>query len=236
MVEKKYLDILENIAIKYYKGYEHGKVKEVSGAEIDQLMKDSEEYTKKLKELAEEIEKRAQERTLEDTYENVFKILKALFGNKKEDELIEVFEKEVIKKGKAEPRHLQILNELIDAKKKYDSKKKPTKYEIEDVRKNTNSLINKLIEYGQRIELAEIAKMQMRIIYDKGKRADVFLTNPLFVISEGMIKRIKANKLEQSNQQELDAAVFTQKNSPKKISASDLEALKKEFGDFDIIL
>jgi len=41
IIEKKYLDILENIAITYYKGYEHGKIKEVSGAEIDRLMKDT---------------------------------------------------------------------------------------------------------------------------------------------------------------------------------------------------
>ena len=40
-----------------------------------------------------------------------------------------------------------LLNELIDAKKRYKGKKKPTKYEIEDVRKNTTYLINHLIEY-----------------------------------------------------------------------------------------
>jgi predicted nucleotidyltransferase/uncharacterized protein (UPF0332 family) len=234
MLDKKYLDILDNIAIKYYKGFEHGKIKEVTGAEVDKLLKDAEEYTKKLKEVAAEIEKRSQERTLEETYDNVFKIMKGLFGNKKEEDLIKDFEKEIIKKGRAEPRHLQVLHELLDAKKRYASKKKPTKYEIEDVRKNVSSLINRLVEYGQRCEIAEISKMQLHLFYEKGKHADVFLTSPIFVFADNKILKIKSNKLEESTQQELEGVLYTQKKTPAKLSSSDFEVLRKHFGDFEI--
>ena len=47
MLEKKYIDILEEIVIKYYKGYEHEKVKEVTGKEVDKLLKDTEDYFKR---------------------------------------------------------------------------------------------------------------------------------------------------------------------------------------------
>jgi uncharacterized protein (UPF0332 family)/predicted nucleotidyltransferase len=234
LADKKYLDIMENIIITYYKGFEHGKIKEVSGAEVDKLLKDAEDYTKKLKEIAVEIEKRSQERTLQETYDSVFKIMKGLFGNKKEEDLIKDFEKEIIKKGRAEPRHLQILQELLDTKKKYASKKKPTKYEIEDVRKNVSGLINRLVEYGQRCEIAEISKMQLHLFYEKGKHADVFLTSPIFVFADNKILKLKGNKLEEGTQQELEGVLYTQKGKPSKLSSKDMAVLEKEFGDFDI--
>lgn len=234
MMEKKYLDILDKIAIQYYKGFEHGKIKEVTGKEVDDLMKDAEEYTKKLKEVAAEIEERSQERTLQETYDNVFKIMKGLFGNKKEEDLIKDFEKEIIKKGRAEPRHLQVLHELLDTKKKYASKKKPTKYEIEDVRKNVSGLINRLVEYGQRCEIAEISKMQIHLFYEKNKHADVFLTNPIFVFADNKILKIKGNKLEESNQQELEGVLYSQKTKPSKLTSQDMDVLKKQFGEFEM--
>jgi predicted nucleotidyltransferase/uncharacterized protein (UPF0332 family) len=237
MLEKKYVDILENILITYYKGFEHGKIKEISGTEVDKLVKDAEDYTKKLKEVAVEIEKRSQERTLKDTYESVFSLLKRLFGNKTEVELVKEFEKELVNKGRIEVKQLHILNELLDAKKKYASKKKPTKYEIEDVRKNSTYLINRLVEYGQRCELQEIKKMQVRIGYkdkEKSKHADLFLTNPIFVIAEGQIFKVKGNKLDKSDQTEFDGVLFSQKGKPGNMSPEALEALKNEFGNFEI--
>lgn len=238
ILEKKYLDILDKIAIKYYKGYEHGKIKEVTGKEVDELVKNAEDYNKRLKELAVEIEKRSQEKTLKETYENVFKILKGLFGNKPEHELVIEFEKELVKKGRAESKHIHILNELINIKKKFNTKQKPTKYEIEDVRKNVSYLIHDLIEYGQRCDLTDIKKMQARITYkdseNKNKHAELFLTNPVFIINNNEIKRFKNDHFENADQNELDSILFTQKGKPSKLSTQDFEALKTEFGDFEL--
>ncbi len=237
MLEQKYIDILENICIHYYKGFEHGKIKEVSGTEVDKLLKDCEDYMKRLKELHIEIEKRAQEKTLKETYDNVFGLLKKLFGSKSEQELVKQFEKELVNKGRAEVKQLHILNEIIDIKKKYASKKKPTKYEIEDVRKNASYLINNLIEYGQRCDLHEIKKMQIRVSYKKegkDKHAELFLTNPAFMISEGKILRFKNDRFEESSQEEFDGVLFTQKGKPSNLSKETLSGLKKEFGEFEI--
>src|SRR3989344_984775 len=63
ILEPKYIKILEEITIKYYKGYEHEKIKEVSGKEIDKLLKDTEDYLKRLKELQAQIEKQVQQKT-----------------------------------------------------------------------------------------------------------------------------------------------------------------------------
>lgn len=238
MMEKKYFDILENILITYYKGYEHGKIKEVSGAEIDKLLKDAEEYTKKLKELTIEIEQKAQERIIMETYDNTFKLLKNLFGNLSETELVKEFEKELVKKGRTDPKNLHILNEVIDSKRKYKSKKKPTKYEIEDVRKNANGLINSLIEYGQRKDLVEIRKMQVRVNYTrlgKEQHLDLFMTNPAFVLSENALKKIdEEGKMTDGSQEEFETILGQQKGKPSKLNKHILTALKREFGEFEL--
>ncbi len=240
MLEQKYVDILHKIVIDYYKGYEHGKVKEVSGKEVDELMKDAEDYMKRLKELAEQIDKRNQEKTLKGTYENVFEVLKNLFGNKSETELVKQFEKELINKGRTDPKHLKVLHEIIEAKRKYNSKKRPTKYELEDIRKNANYLMNSLIEYGQRCDLVDIKKMQVRVGYtnkDKQKHLDLFMTNPSFVLDEAKLSKINdKGKLESASQAEFETILRQQKGKPQKISKEILDCLKREYGDFELEL
>jgi hypothetical protein len=196
-----------------------------------------EEYTKKLKEMAVEIEKRSQERTITGTYENVFKLLKQLFGNLSEGELVRKFEKEMVRKGKTDPKNLHILNELIDAKRKYKSKKKPSKYEIEDIRKNTRVLINHLIEYGQRCEIHELQSMQIKVNLRDNKHLDLFLTNPYFILFENHLKKIdEKGKIVDAEQAEFESILGVQKGKPQKITEKLLIALKKEFGDFEISL
>jgi len=213
ILEQKYIDILEKITITYYKGFEHQKIKEVSGKEVDELLKDVEDYMNRLKDLRVQIEKKAEERTLNETYDNVFKLLKNILGNKSEAELIKQFESELVKKGKMDPKGLNVINEVIDARKKYKSKKKPTKYEIEDVRKNTTFLINHLIEYGQRRDLANIRQMQAVIAYGKNKEKhlDMFLTSPIFIIEDGKLKKIEDDKIIEGIQEEFDKALSEQK-------------------------
>ena len=232
MLEKKYIDILDEIVIKYYKGYEHEEIKEVKGAEVDKLLKDAEDYMKRLKELREQIEKRTQEKTVEEAYTNTFKLLQGLFGKKSETELVKEFEKELVNKGRTDPRFLHVLNELIDSKRKYKSKKKPATHEVEEIRKNSVQLINSLIEYGQRCEIADLQRSKIIISY-KGKHADLFLTNPAFLIQEGKIKKV-ADKIEDANQEEFEKIVREQKGKAGKLTAEILALLKKELGEFEI--
>jgi predicted nucleotidyltransferase len=232
ILEKKYIDILETITIKYYKGYEHEKIKEVKGAEVDKLLKDAESYMKRLKELREQIEKRVQEKTIEQIHDNVFKILKGLFGKKSETQLVKAFERELVNKGKTDPRFLHVLNELIIAKKKYKSKKKPTKHEVEEVRKNAVQLINNLIEYGQRCELVDLQRSKVVLSY-KNKKADLFLTNPAFLIQEGKIKKI-TDKIEDAGQNEFENIMGQQKGKAGKLTGKIISLLKKELGEFEV--
>jgi predicted nucleotidyltransferase/uncharacterized protein (UPF0332 family) len=235
MLEKKYWDILEDILIKYYKGYEHEKIKEVSGKEVDKLLKDADDYIKRLKELRIEIEKRIMKKSFEEIYTNTFKIMKSLFGNKSEADLIREFEKEIVNKAKGNPKFIHTLNELSHVKKKYKTKKAPSLLEFESLRKDSVYLIEALIEYGQRKELGLLQKTKVVLTY-KGKHAEVFLTKPAFLIIDGKeIKKI-TDKIEKSDVNELNEVLANYKGHRIILDAKVMKLLKKELGEFDIAL
>jgi predicted nucleotidyltransferase/uncharacterized protein (UPF0332 family) len=151
MLEKKYITIIEKI-VGIYKDYEHEKIKEISGAEIDKLVKDTEDYLKRLKELREQIEKGEQEKTIEQIYKDVFALLKSMIGNKSQDVIVEEFEKQFVKKAKFAPQHLRILKDIIQARVDF-KKGKSDSHKVDEARKNASILINDIIEYNQRCEM-----------------------------------------------------------------------------------
>ncbi len=157
MLEKKYIDILEEIMIKYYKGYEHEKIKEVSGKEVDRLLKNMEDYLKRLKELREQIEKRTQEKTIEQIHKDVFELLKTIIKSKSQAAIIEEFDKSFVRKGKFAPQDLRILKDIVKAKTQF-KKGKLNSHLVNESRKNASILINNLIEYNQRCELVNKKK------------------------------------------------------------------------------
>jgi len=151
MLEKKYVNILEKI-VGIYKDWEHEKIQEIKGAEIDKLIDDTEDYLKRLKELREEIEKRSNEKTIEQIYKDIFTILKEMFGNKSQKDIIEEFESSLVKKGKLPPHSTRVLRDIVAAREEF-KKGKSSSHKIDEARKNAAILINDLIEYNQRYDL-----------------------------------------------------------------------------------
>jgi len=239
MLEKKYIDILEEIVVKYYKGYEHEKIKEISGTEVDKLLKNTEDYLKRLKELREEIEKRAQEKTIEQIYSDVFKLLESILGKKSQQAIISEFDDKMVKKGKFTEQHLRILKNIISAKTEF-KKGKLNAHKVDDARKEASILINDLIEYSQRCELLPLEKGRMRLKYkEKGKEQIAELLNcngQAFLFEGNIIKKI-TDKIYDSNMKEVNDAVANQKaKKDVEINPKVFEILKKELGNFEIVL
>ena len=239
MLEKKYIDILEEIMIKYYKGYEHEKVKEVTGKEVDRLLKNSQDYIKRLKELREQIEKRAQEKTIEEIYQEVFNLLKAILGKKPQAKLIESFEETFIKTGKFTPRHLRILRDVVSARTKL-KKSKANIHKVDKARKNASMLINDLIEYSQRCDLASLEKGKMHISYKKSGKvetAELLTCNKTSFLFLGNVVKKLTDKIESSNMTEVNECMIKQQGKQEvNINPRVFELLKKELGDYEVIL
>ncbi len=242
ILEKKYIDILERI-VGIYKDFEHEKVKDIKGVEIDKLVEDTEAYNKRLKELKDQIEKRTQEKTIEQISEDILNLLKNILGNKPQAALVAEFDKEIIKKGKLPPQSLKILKDALAAKdslKEKGKKEKTDKNKVEDLRKNAAVLINELIEYTQRKEIAQMNKGRIEIKFkDKGKdmHATLILGNGnAFLIKEGLIYKISNSSMQITTQQEFEKSVLETKDKKLETSGKTFDVLRKELGDFEVVL
>ncbi|MCL6500876.1 MAG: nucleotidyltransferase domain-containing protein, partial [Candidatus Pacearchaeota archaeon] len=190
LLEKKYADILEKI-VTIYKKYEHEEIKTISGKEIDELLEESKIYLERLKQLMEQIEKRASEQEILQTYNTVFGLLESILGKVKEASMLRRFEEEIIRKAKLSPRSLLLLRKIVEIKKKY-SAGKTTRQDLLEMQKAAHELISELIEYTQRRELMEIERSKIGIVYRaKGEGKEVlkkgeiiFLKNAIFIIPD----------------------------------------------------
>ncbi len=238
MLEKKYIDILDHI-VTLYKSYEHQTLKEISGTEIDKLLKDTEDYLKRLEELRKQIEKRAQEKTVEQIYTEMTDLLKIVLKGSSQAEFAEKFEKTLVKTGKFTKQHLAILKDVIDAKKNF-KKKKMNSHKIDEVRKNAAILINALIDFSQRCDLAIMERGRMSLRYKQdGKEQIAELLNAdgkSFLFKGTEIKKI-SDKIGNSNMEEVSQAVESQKGKDNvEVKPGVFEILKKELGEFEIVL
>ena len=238
MLKKSEIKVLEK-AVKNYKDYEHDLKYKIKGSEIDQLVVDSEVYIKRLKELRKQIEKTAQEKTIEGIYKDVFDLLSTILGKKSQVVMIEEFEKKLVKTGKLSSQSLRILKDIINAKKEF-KKGKLNSRKVDDARKNAMILINDLIEYSQRKDLMVMEKSKMRLKYTIGGKenfAELIISNGKgFLINGNIVKKI-TNKIETSNVQELSEAVEKQKSEKNiQLNPRIFELLKEELGNYEIVL
>ncbi|MEA3329628.1 MAG: nucleotidyltransferase domain-containing protein [Nanoarchaeota archaeon] len=235
IIEKKYTDILAK-AVGLFKDYEHGKLKVISGKEIDVLLKETEEYLKRMKQLRTQIEKRYNKKTIEQIDKEIFDLLENLFNKKSKKELTKLFETELVKTGKMQKKSLELLKEI--EKVVADGKKgKFNKNKIDEIRKNSTGLINNLLDYGQRCDFVTIEKSRMQLVNKKGEKVELVLTDAgVFLVEGSTIKKV-TNKIEESSIQEFNDALKEQKGKSQiNINPKIFQVIKKEFGDFEIIL
>jgi predicted nucleotidyltransferase len=238
MLEKRYVNILERI-VKIYKDFEHEKIKEIKGVEVDRLVKDTEDYLKRLKELRKQIEKRSQEKTIEQIYKDISNLLESILGKKSQSAMLTEFEKELVKKGKFTQQHLRILKDVVSARAEF-KKGKSSSHKVDEARKNAMVLINDLVEYSQRKDLISLEKGRMRLRYSKEGRplfAELLTCNGTsFLFREGGIKKI-TDKIQDSDMKEVSECVEEQKLKKNvEINPRVFELIEKELGNFEILL
>ena len=234
MIEKKYVDFLEKV-VHTWRDYEHEKIKEIKGVEIDKFLKGTEDFLKRLKELRVQIEKKFNEKTIERIHKDAFELLKSVVGKMSQEKTVEAFDKEFIKKGKFSPQDLRILKNIISARQEF-KKGKSSSQKIDRARKNAEILINNLVEFSQRCDLVSLEKGRMRL---KAKNKVVEILNcdgKTFLFDSGTVKRI-TNKVENSSMEEVEKSIENQKSKQiVEINPKIFEILKKEIGNFEILI
>jgi uncharacterized protein (UPF0332 family) len=239
MVDKKYVKIIEK-DVDMFRQYEYGKLKEIPGAEIDKMVAEWKDYSNMLKKLRVKIEKRLHAKTAEEVYAEVFKMLKNLFGNKSQNQLINEFENKLIKKGKVEQRFSKIVKEISNVKKKVEAGKISLK-EVDNMKKDAIELIRSLVEYAQRADITTSEKGTMiQIVYSGNRKAELVLTGKDNFLVEGTeVRKISGDNLTivNSSREELEKALAESKGKlSTKISGEVFHALEKVLGKFEMTI
>ncbi|MBI2146387.1 hypothetical protein HYU22_03540 [Candidatus Woesearchaeota archaeon] len=220
MLEKEYVDILrKNVELR--KGIEHGEKKELSGTELDVYIKNADKYLKRIRELFTEIENRHDERSILGLYDEIVTIIRDVLkmeGVEKaqDDEIIKLFENELVSTGKVPARFLRDLNEIVDAKRKHDAKK-ITKADIEKARKGSTGLIQFLIEYMQRKRGRELERARIRLKHGEKYGEVILFEKVAFVIHDIDAK-----------EQRIEKALLKPDGSLGPLQESSLEEMEKE--------
>ncbi len=169
LLEKKYVDILAKIR-KAYKDIEHGKIKDVSGKQVDEYLKDAKDYLSRIKKLFDQISKKAENRRTNEFYDGALKIMKDLLEVEcvKSDNIEKGFS-ELVNKGKLPKKFLENVKVILNLKEK-----KLSKQEIEKARKESHDFLRTLIEHMQRKRGAELERARIRVKYGE-KFGEVYL-------------------------------------------------------------
>ena len=256
LLEEKYAKILEGI-IAYYKDYEHGKNKKMSGVELDKMAGNALDYMKRLKELRAQIEKRVQDKSIQQTCKDIFGILETILGKKDEQALVKAFEEQLVKHGKMPRRFLDNIKAILKTREEFiaidkDKKKKITIKEvsaIEDARKMAAEITNTLIEFAQRKDFIVLDRKRFLLKTthagvpesasrssdeQKVKVAEVFFLTNLFIVEEGKIWVVKNEKIVASNVEELNKELTDSKEDKVKITPRQIALIEKQFGEFEL--
>jgi len=239
--QEKIMDIKElktlEKAVKYYKDYEHGKLKSISGKELDEFFNEAMLYDKKMKEMRIKLEAKLIEHSADDMDNEVFTLLTNIFGKKGRNAQIKDFETELIKKGKMKSRFLPILQEISKIKQKV-KQKKVSQIEMDNLKRGATEFVNELIDYTQRKELITTEKGILPIMFgdQKDKKGELVLTGTdAFFVESGRILKINTDKFDLSTKEEFEKALSETKDEVTfSINSQILNVLKKELGDFDL--
>lgn len=252
MIPDSYVKMLErNIQIR--KNMEHGTTKKVTGKELDELIKNAQDYLTMLDDLFKKIQAAKEEESVVKLYENVCTMVRdvlRLEGVEKvvDADLVSVFESKMIHKGLIPQKYLRVLKEVLKAKKDYDAKKL-TKQEVQRVLKQGNDLIRVLIEYIQRSRGRELDRAKIRVKHGNRYGEVLLLGDEAFIIhdidheqkeiskaklgAEGKLTNIKASSLA-----DLEKKLMKMNIPPKVfIKEKTFEDLKSIFGkDVEILV
>jgi hypothetical protein len=130
------------------------------------------------------------------------------------------------------------LKELISVKSKLKAGKLSQR-EADKARKDAFELIDVLVEYAQRQDLACKERGTMQILYEDGKKkAELVLMgkgNEFFIEGES-IRKITGRGLVKSSREEFEKAFMEHKGRlTTKVPVNVFVVLKKELGEFEIV-
>ena len=215
LLEEKYVKILEK-TIQIRKDLEHGTLKNLSGTELDNLLKDAESFLVRINQLFTSIDRMKEEESILHIYDSTITVIRDILvleglTQVSEHDIVTLFEKHIIQKGYLPHNYHKILQMIVKAKKDYDAKKL-SKSEINDVKKESHAFMKTMVEYIQRKRGKELEKTKIRVKHGDKFGEVILLGKEAFIIhdidhpdkelsmadiaDDGSLKNIRQGKIE----------------------------------------
>jgi len=184
MLEARHLKALDDI-VTLFKALEHGKIKEITGAEIDKHAKRISEYLKRIDRLFTQIEKRQQAKSIEDVHKETTKLVRKTLESSKikmGKDISKSFEI-YVNKNKLPSKFLRVFKDVLNAKKLY-KEKKLRRAEAEKIKREARTFIRLLIEHTQKKRLQETEKATIRFKYGNKVGEAILLEKDVYIIKD----------------------------------------------------
>ena len=236
LLEEKYVKIWEDVN-NLRKDIEHGKIKEVSAKQIEELLEKSEQYLKRLDKLVKDVESQTSKKEIEQLYDKSVEDMTAalkMIDVKISGNLINTFEKEVVGKKFASKRYLEVLKQIEELKKEGKADKRLLdSLHFEQIR-----LAKDTFEYIRAEKGNKFDKFKISATYGS-KKADIWmLTDVVFIVEDThdpntIIKKYKIDKAGElstpvkSDLKELNAALEKFAGTSTQLTKKTIESLKK---------
>jgi uncharacterized protein (UPF0332 family)/predicted nucleotidyltransferase len=201
MLEEKYVKILEN-NIKIRKELEHGTLKKITGAQIDELVSNAEEYLQRIKQLFTDISEKQQKQGIVFVYDQVITLVReilVLFGVKQlpEQKIIGYFEEHIIHRGAGSQKLKTMLEQLVKAKADYDADTL-SKSEVEKVIVQSQELLRELVDILQRKKHMDFERMRVKILCAQDRVAEIFVADTVAYVNHNVQQSAVLSKIDLS--------------------------------------
>ncbi len=200
LIEDKYVKTVERV-LKVRKDMEHGSKKDIDGKEIDDLYNSTKEFLERMKKLFEEIDSLKQKEEFEKLFGEVMLSCREALNVvglelDKESDLVSVFDKHLVGKGKLHAQASSELKDILGVKKEFDSGKL-SRAEVNKAIKEARVFIRSVVDYIQRTKAKEFESSKIRVKYGDKVGELLVLNDIVFVISdlESPDKNIRKGKI-----------------------------------------
>jgi len=232
IVTAKDVEILEH-SIKMFKKIEHDPSTQVSGTEVDKMLKDAEDYLKKIKKMFEEITDDRTKESIVSSYNELLTQIRTLPGYSEisEKDLLDTFNKDFVKSGKFPSFVKESMKSIIKAHKDYDTGK-ITVTEVNKVLKEMRLVLSEIKSYRDRVLLSESNKRKLTLVADNEKSLEMFAYGGevyLFDLSKNMSYALSNDSFVSSDVTK-ESLVDDTKFEKLKLSSKLIDSAKKVLG------
>ncbi|MBS3135165.1 hypothetical protein J4406_02245 [Candidatus Woesearchaeota archaeon] len=175
---EKHVKLLEDVR-GFYKNIEHGKLKEVSGKQIDDFLNRSKEYLKAIKGLFDTLQKQKDRENVDNLYESCNALIKDLLNVYKVDGEIEQEFRKLVNRNEVPKKYMEIYKKVKETKSK-----RLSKAENDKTAREARIFLKSIAEFIQRKREYELERVRVRVKYGN-KYGDVYIFgNDVFVIED----------------------------------------------------